>query len=168
MIDRDILLRALGVKAGRHAELARMLEDPAIVVDHNKVRVISRELGSLREIARIHGEIVAAKKAIADSNEMIGAGDPEMAELAKAEIKNVEPRLAELWGQAEGALADRDELGDRDVILEIRAGVGGDEAGIFAGDLFDMYSHYCGKHKLKVEVLDQSAAEQGGFKEIVA
>jgi peptide chain release factor 1 len=168
MIDRDILLRALGVKAARHAELARTLEDPAVVVDHNKVRVISREMGSLREFARIHGEIVAAKKAIADANEMIAAGDPEMAELARAEVKGVEPRLLELWGQAEAALADRDELGDRDVILEIRAGVGGDEAGIFAGDLFDMYSHYCANHKLTIEVLDQSPSEMGGFKEIVA
>jgi peptide chain release factor 1 len=162
MIDRDILLKALAVKAGRHAELGRQLEDPAVVVDHNKVRVLSREMGGLREFARVHGEIVAAKKGLEDAREM-AAGDPERAELAQAEIRELEPRLETLWGQAEQVLADVDELGDRGVILEIRAGVGGDEAGIFAGDLFDMYQHYCAKHRLKVEVLDQSPAEQGGF-----
>ena len=168
MIDREILLRALAVKANRHAELARTLEDPAVVVDHNKVRDISRELGGLREFARVHGEIVAAKSGIADAREMAAGGDPEMAELADAELKSLEPRLAELWGEAERILADKDELGDRGVILEIRGGVGGDEAAIFAGDLFEMYTHYCANHKLKVEVLDQSPSEMGGFKEIVA
>ncbi len=168
MIDRDILLSALAVKAGRHAELARQLEDPAVVVDHNKVRVISRELGGLRDFARVHGEIVAAKKGIADAKEMLAAGDPELAELANAEIRSLEPKLDAHWSEAESILADKDELGDRGVILEIRAGVGGDEAAIFAGDLFDMYQHYCGVHKLKVEVLDQSPSEMGGFKEIVA
>jgi len=168
MIDRDILLKALAVKADRHAELAKQLEDPAIVVDHNKVRVISREMGGLRDFARVHGEIVAAKKGVSDAKEMLAAGDRELAELANAEIKSLEPRLEELWGEAEILLADKDELGDRGVILEIRGGVGGDEAAIFAGDLFDMYSHYCANHKLKVEVLDQSPSEMGGFKEIVA
>jgi len=156
------------VKANRHAELARTLEDPAVVVDHNKVRVISREMGGLREFARVHGEIVAARKGIADAKEMLAAGDADMTELANAEIRSLEPRVEELWGEAEVMLADKDELGDRGVILEIRGGVGGDEAAIFAGDLFDMYTHYCANHKLKVEVLDQSASEMGGFKEIVA
>ena len=168
MIDRDILLKALAVKANRHAELARTLEDPAVVVDHNKVRVISREMGGLRDFARAHGEIVAARKGIADAKEMLAAGDADMTELANAEIRSLEPRLEELWGEAEVMLADKDELGDRGVILEIRGGVGGDEAAIFAGDLFDMYSQYCATHKLKVEVLDQSPSEMGGFKEIVA
>jgi len=168
MIDRDILLKALAVKANRHAELGRMLEDPAVVVDHNKVRVISREMGGLRDFAKIHGEIVDVRKGLADAREMLALGDPDMTELANAEIKTLEPRLEELWPQAEAILADKDELGDRGVILEIRGGVGGDEAAIFAGDLFDMYSHFCANHKLKVEVLDQSPSEMGGFKEIVA
>ena len=93
MIDRDILLRALGVKASRHAELARMLEDPAIVVDHNKVRVISREMGSLREFARIHGEIVAAKKAVADANEMISAGSRDHREAIRAMLEKRDPKF---------------------------------------------------------------------------
>jgi peptide chain release factor 1 len=168
MIDRDILLKALAVKANRHAELGRQLEDPAVVVDHNKVRVISREMGGLRDFAKIHGDIVDVRKGLADAREMLALGDPDMTELANAEIKALEPRLEELWPQAEAVLADKDELGDRGVILEIRGGVGGDEAAIFAGDLFDMYSHFCANHKLKVEVLDQSASEMGGFKEIVA
>jgi peptide chain release factor 1 len=168
MIDRDILFRALAVKAHRHAEVGRMLEDPAIVVDHNKVRNLSRELGTLREFARVHGELAAARKGIADAKEMAAGGDPEMAELAQSEITSLEPKLEELWTDAERVLADTDELGDRGVILEIRAGVGGDEAGIFAGDLFEMYTRYCATHKLKIEVLDQSAGDMGGFKEIVA
>ena len=108
MIDRDILLKALAVKADRHAELAKQLEDSAVVVDHNKVRVISREMGGLRDFARVHGEIVAAKKGVADAKEMLAAGDPDMTELANAEIKSLEPRLAELWSEAEVILADKD------------------------------------------------------------
>src|SRR5437868_714376 len=139
MIDRDILLNALGVKAARHAELARQLEDPAVVVDHNKVRVISREMGGLRDFARVHGEIVAARKGLADAQELAAGGDAEIAELARVEADDQRKRLDELWLQAETVLAEADELGDRDVILEIRAGVGGDEAALFAGDLFGMY-----------------------------
>ena len=70
MIDRDILLKALAVKASRHADLSRQLEDPAVVVDHNKVRVLSREMGGLREFARIHAELVAAKTGLEEANEM--------------------------------------------------------------------------------------------------
>src|SRR5262245_2522569 len=168
MIDRDILLRALAVKAGRHAEVARLLETPEVVMDHTKVRVLARELGQLREFARVHGEIVAARKQLEDAQAIAASETGELRDLALTEVKDAESRLPGLWEQAETVLAEDDALGDRDVILEIRAGVGGDEAGIFAGDLFDMYSHFCANHKLSVEVLDQSAGEMGGFKEIVA
>ncbi len=168
MIDRDILLRALAAKAARHAEVARLLESPEVVVDHNKVRVLAREMGQLREFARIHRELVAARKQLDDARALAASETGELKEMAEAEAKEAEERLPALWEQAETAHAEADALADRDVILEIRAGVGGDEAAIFAGDLFDMYGRFCARHELSVEVLDQSPGEHGGFKEIVA
>lgn len=167
MVDRELLLKALAAKARRHADVSKLLEDPAVAGDHNQVKVLGRELGTLAAFARAHDEIVAKTQALAEARELLD-GDPELAELAELEIAELEPALDTLWDEAEGLLADDDELADRDVMLEIRAGVGGDEAALFAGDLFEMYRHFCGAKGLKIEVLEESAGEVGGFKELVA
>jgi peptide chain release factor 1 len=92
-----------------------------------------------------------------------------MAELAQTELPGLTRELGELWPKAEDLLLeDDDTLGDHGVILEIRAGEGGDEAGIFAGDLFGMYQRFCTLHRLKFEVLDESPGAMGGYKEVVA
>ncbi len=166
MIDRDILLRVLAAKARRHDEVARLLEMPELTQDHVRVRTLSRELGQLREFARLHGEIVRVRREALGAREM--GADAEFADLAAAELKRLEAREAELWTEAEAALADEDELGNRDVILEIRAGVGGDEAALFAGDLVSMYGYFCGRHRLQIEVLGESPGEKGGYKEVIA
>ncbi len=164
----DTLFRALARKAERHAELTRQLEDPQIVVDHRRVAVISRELSQLKAFREIHGKIAAARTAIAESRELAASGDREMAELAESEIASHEAVLPALWTAAEDLLIDDDALADHDVILEIRAGVGGDEAGLFAGDLLSMYASFCAKKGLKVEVMDEYPGEMGGYKEVVA
>ena len=167
MLNRDVLLKALGAKARRHAEVTELLQKPEVVTDMDQLRTLSREHGQLEQFARIHRDLVAIRDELAGARELSAADDAEMAELAELEVAELEPRLEELWTKSEDLLADDDELSGRDVILEIRAGVGGDEAALFAGDLFTMYQYFCQKNRLKMEVLDQNEGEMGGFKEII-
>jgi len=169
MDTRELLLRALEAKSRRHAEVSRKLEDPDVVQDHRKVTTLSRELGRLNAVLRTRDGILAARRALADANELAQGDDAEMAELANAEIPETEARLEALWSEAEDLLLEEDDsLGDHDAIVEIRAGVGGDEAGLFAGDVFVMLQNFCGLHRLKIEVLDENPGEMGGYKEVVA
>jgi peptide chain release factor 1 len=94
--------------------------------------------------------------------------DPEMRELAEAEIKHVKERMAEIEGELQRRLLPRDPNDDRNIFLEIRAGTGGDESALFAGDLFRMYARYAERQRWQVEVMSQSTGEQGGYKEIIA
>ncbi len=166
MLNRDVLLRALGAKARRHAAVTELLQKPEIVTDMEKLRTFSREHGQLDAFARVHAEIIALREELAGAEELAAAEDAEMADLARDEIADLEPRLTALWTRAEDLLAEDDEMSGRDVIIEIRAGVGGAEAALFAGDLFTMYQYFCQKNRLKIEVMDQNAGEMGGFKEI--
>ncbi|MCE9634134.1 MAG: peptide chain release factor 1 [Planctomycetes bacterium] len=169
MEHRDVLLRALAAKARRHAEIQRQIENPVVSQDHRKVSQLAQELGRLTPAAHLHTKIVGLRKSIADARELAAGSDAEMAELAASEIPGLDAELEPLWPKAADLLLDEeDKLGDHSVILEIRAGEGGDEAGIFAGDIFGMYQHFCASHRLKLEVLDENAGVMGGYKEIVA
>ncbi|MCG3135401.1 MAG: Peptide chain release factor 1 [Planctomycetes bacterium] len=165
---RDALLRALARRTARHGEVLSKLSDPDVVQDHRKVTALSRELGQLRSFRDLHDAITADRKALADARELLASGDAEMKELAEAEIAEAEPRLESRWKQAEDLLVEDDVLGDHDVILEIRAGVGGDEAGLFAGDLLGLYQRFCALKGLKLEVMDENPGEMGGYKEVIA
>lgn len=170
MDDRDtLILRALGAKARRHAEVSRLLEDPAVASDHRRASSLAQELGRLTPALRLHDRIVAARKALDDARELAQGDDDELRDLAGVEAAELERTISAQRREAEDLLLEGDDgLGDHGVILEIRAGVGGDEAGLFAGDLFEMYRHLCARHRLRVEVLDESPGEMGGYKEIVA
>lgn len=168
MIDRDVLLRALSAKTARHDEVSRQLSQPEVAGDHNRVRVLARELGQLAPLAKVHRAILEQRATLEGTRELLEADDPEMRELAELEVEELEERLEANWDEAESLLAEDDELSERDVLMEIRAAVGGDEAALFAGELFDAYCHFCARHKLKVEVLDSSPGEVGGLKEVVA
>lgn len=170
--DREtLILRALAVQARRHGEVSGLLEDPEVLSDHRRTTALSRELGRLAPAVKLLGRIESARKALADARELAAAAgdDAEMRQLAEAEAEELEASLPALVREGEDLLlAGEDDLGDHGVILEIRAGVGGDEAGLFAGDLFEMYRYFCSSHRLKVEILDESAGEMGGWKEVVA
>ncbi len=168
MIDRDVLARALGAKAGRHAEVSRLLEQPEVVSNIARLTSLSRELGQLAAHARLFKSIDDAHSAIADAQEILESDDEEMRELAEMELSTNHEALLELWPKVEDLLAEDDEMGARDAILEIRAGVGGAEAALFAGELFNMYSQFCATHRLKIDVIDSNPGEMGGFKEITA
>jgi len=167
MLNRDVLLKAMGAKAHRHAQVTELLQQQEIVTNMEKLRTLSREHGQLDAFARVHGEIVGALEELEGARELAAGDDPEMAELAELEIAELEEKLEGLWTRSEELLADDDEMSARDVIVEIRGGVGGAEAALFAGDLFTMYQHFCQQHGLKIEVLGSNEGEMGGFKEIM-
>jgi peptide chain release factor 1 len=123
------------------------------------------------ELSPIVGEIVAYKKALKDrsgAEALLKSGDREMAEMAAAEIEELDERIDQLFSAIRILLLPRDEADDKSVILEIRGGTGGDEAALFAGDLFRMYERYAASHGWKVSIMEESPGEFGGFKEVVA
>jgi len=123
------------------------------------------------ELAPIVAPITAYKKArkdLEDARGLAASGDPEMREMAEAEIEELEERIEKLTGEIRILLLPKDEADEKSIILEIRGGTGGDEAALFAGDLFRMYERYAAHRGWKVSVMEESPGEVGGFKEIIA
>ena len=131
---------------------------------------LSKEFASLDPVVATIRELREAEAEVEDLKALISdaAGDPDMAALARDELGELEPKLVELEHKLKIQLLPRDEADDRSVIIEVRAGTGGDEAALFAADLFRMYSRYAELHKWSVEVIDASENDLGGYKEITA
>ncbi|HUH77464.1 MAG TPA: peptide chain release factor 1 [Devosia sp.] len=122
------------------------------------------------ELAPIVGEIRAYNKALSDraeAQDLLGAGDKDLAEMAEAEIEELDEKIEQLFQRIRILLLPKDEADEKSIILEIRGGTGGDEAALFAGDLFRMYERYAAVHGWKVNVMEESPGEMGGFKEII-
>ncbi len=160
------LRRKLEALAERRDELERLLSDPGVVADNARFRALSREFAQLEPVATALADEARAKADLAAAEAM--RGDPELGELAEEEIAAAQARLAELEGQLALLLVPRDPRDDGNLFLEVRAGTGGDEAAIFAGDLFRMYARYAERQGWKVEIESDSPGEHGGHKEIVA
>jgi peptide chain release factor 1 len=160
------LRRKLEALAERFEEVGRLLAEPSIQSDNNKFRALSKEYAQLEPVAQALAEFERAKKDLAGAEAM--RSDPEMRELADEEIASVQSRLATLDEQLALLLIPKDPRDEANLFLEVRAGTGGDEAAIFAGDLFRMYARYAERQRWNVEVISSSAGEHGGFKEIVA
>ena len=123
------------------------------------------------ELSPIVGEITAYKKALRDRSEaedLLNSGDKDMAEMARAEIEELDERIETLFQSIRILLLPKDEADEKSIILEIRGGTGGDEAALFAGDLFRMYERYAASHGWKVSIMEESPGEVGGYKEIIA
>ena len=166
MIERQRIDRLIE----RLAALEAMLGDPATLSNPVQFRKIVREhagLKRLAEVARVYTRLLDER---GQNRQMIDdpASDEGLRELAREELEQIEARLPDAEQEALAALLPPDPVDDRNAIIEIRAGTGGDEAGLFAGDLFRMYSRYCDQRGWKVAILDANAAEIGGYKEIVA
>ena len=125
----------------------------------------SRRLAELDTILETAQEIDNIKQKIQEAEEL--QNDPELGELAKADLEELNQKLPELEAKLEGLLIPRDPLDDKPVIIEIRAGAGGDEASLFAGELYRMYCHYAEGHNLKPELISQNENEAGGMKEVI-
>src|SRR6185369_7592356 len=160
------LRRKLEALAERHEEVGRLLAEPSIQADNNKFRALSKEYAQLEPVAQSLSEFEQANRALANAEAM--RADPEMRELADEEIAEVQARLAVLDEQMALLLIPKDPRDEANLFLEVRAGPGGDEAAIFAGDLFRMYARYAERQRWNVEVISAHPGEHGGYKEVIA
>ncbi|WP_386338711.1 peptide chain release factor 1 [Xanthomonas citri pv. citri] len=160
------LRRKLQALAERREELQHLLSDPDVVGNNDTFRKLSRELSQLEPVAVALEEEARAKADLATAEAL--RNDPEMRELAEEEIAAAQARLEQLDAQLASLLVPRDPRDDGNLFLEVRAGTGGDEAAIFAGDLFRMYARYAERQGWKVEIESDSPGEHGGYKEVVA
>lgn len=160
------LRRKLEALAERREELERLLADPDVVGDNERFRNFSREFAQLQPIATALADEARALADLAAAEAM--RADPDLRELADEEIAAAQERLQQLDDDLALLLVPRDPRDDGNLFLEVRAGTGGDEAAIFAGDLFRMYARYAERQGWKVEIESDSPGEHGGYKEIVA
>jgi len=160
------LLRKLEALSERREEVARLLSEPDALADQKRYRELSREFAQLEPIAIA---LANYDKAHADLTSALAMrDDAELRELADAEMPTIQARLAEIEESLGLLLIPVDPRDDANLFLEVRAGTGGDEAAIFAGDLFRMYARYAERHRWKVEIESSSPGDHGGFKEIIA
>ena len=161
------MIEALRRVEERFAEIEALLAEPSVASDPRKVRDLSKERARLQETVARSAEYRGVGKTIADDEEAIASGDPDLAELANAELPALRERETALAAQLKKLLLPRDPDDDKNVIVEIRAGTGGDEAALFAGDLYRMYSKYADARRWKNELMSESEAAMGGYKEVI-
>src|SRR6188768_2236228 len=140
----------------RYNELAGLLADPAVQSDAAKYRENAKALAELGPLVEKYREFLPVDQQLKDAQEMVRGGDVEMAALAKEELKDLEPRHEALLAEIKVLLLPKDPNDEKNVLLEIRAGTGGDEAALFAGELYRMYSRYCERQSWKLEVMSLS------------
>lgn len=150
----------------RLIEVNQLLSTEEATRDMDVYRKLNRERAELEPVVELFHAYQACEGDIAAAREM--TDDPEMREFAEAEIKEGETRLAKLDNELQTQLLPKDPNDERSVFLEVRAGTGGDEAALFAGDLFRMYSRFAERRRWQVEVISESPGEMGGYKEIIA
>jgi peptide chain release factor 1 len=152
--------------SARLAEVNRLLSSEEATADMEAYRRLSREHAEIGPVVELYDAYRKSAEELGAAQEMIS--DLEMRELAEAEIKHTRERMAAIEGELQRRLLPRDPNDERNIFLEIRAGTGGDESALFAGDLFRMYARYAERQRWQVEVMSHSPGEQGGYKEIIA
>lgn len=152
----------------RFVKLERLLSDPAVIGDQVKYQKYLKEHGEINKIVLTFRDQKAVLRQISEANELLKDNDPEMQQMAKDELETLEERLDVLTDELKVLLMPKDPRDEKNVILEIRAGTGGEEAGLFAADLFRMYSRYAESKQWLVEIVESSESSAGGFKEVVA
>ena len=162
------LLDKIAVFEEHARQLEEQLADPNLARDRKAYAEVARELAGLRAIVEAGASYRSTLSEIADAESMLKDPDPEMAQMARAELESLGQRQAELESQMRLLLVPRDPNDEKNAILEIRAGTGGDEAALFAGDLFRMYARYAERCGWKVEPLSVSESDGGGVKEMIA
>lgn len=150
----------------RFAELSEAIEDPSLFTDSKRAGEVMREHRRVKESLDLWDELTRLREQLADNEEVARGEDEELAELAREEIPELETRIPELEEKLQYALLPSDPDEDRDAIVEIRAGAGGDEASLFAADLLRMYQRHAENRGWKTEHLGSSPSEVGGFKEV--
>jgi len=162
------MLERLEAIEEKYEELTRQLSDHELLADQSKYTKVTRQHRELEEIVTKYREMKALDRGIRETREMLaGDEDAEMVSLAQSELVELEQRVATLEGELKLLLLPKDPNDEKNVILEIRAGTGGDEASLFAGDIMRMYSRYAERQGWRVQVLDASESGIGGIKEAI-
>jgi peptide chain release factor 1 len=162
------MLHKLAEVEARYEELNRLLADPVVLTDQNRLRDVAKEHREVEDLVEIYRSYRHLETQIQDNKELISDGeDPELSELAKEELPELEAELRNLTDKINLLLMPKDPNDDKNVLLEIRAGTGGDEAALFAGDLFRMYSRFAERSGWRVEVMSMNEGTQGGVKEVI-
>ncbi len=152
----------------RQEKIGSMLSDPEVIADQDKFRDLSREYSRLEPVAKLFTSYQKAEAELGAAREMLDDSDAEIRKLGEEEAVAVEAQLVELELEVKKHLIPQDPHDDSNIFLEIRAGTGGDEAALFAGDLFRMYMRYAEQQNWKTEVLSQHEGEHGGYKEVIS
>src|SRR5436189_148517 len=151
----------------RAEEVARELADPATARNPARLRHLRRESARLEAIRQLHTRLERLQGEMAQAREVLQEKDPDLSQLARVDVERLKPEIDTAERRLAELLAPADPLDDRDAIVEIRAGTGGDEAALFAADLFRMYTRFCERRGWRVEVLSLSEGSLGGLKEAV-
>ncbi|MGB0664509.1 MAG: peptide chain release factor 1 [Pontibacterium sp.] len=154
--------------ADRYEELAALLSSPEVIGDQKQFREYSKEYSELEPVVKAFGEYQQAVENQQEAELMLKDSDPDIREMAKEELSEAKDEQERLAGELQILLLPKDPNDERNVFVEVRAGTGGDEAAIFAGDLFRMYSRYAESRRWRVELVSANEGEHGGFKEIIA
>jgi peptide chain release factor 1 len=153
--------------ASRYEEIGLLLSDPEVFSDQNRFRDLSREYAQLEPLVQSWRQWQDTTAAIGEARSMLQENDPDLREMAAEELEKGEQDIQRLERDIQLLLLPRDPNDDNSIFLEVRAGTGGDEAAIFAGDLFRMYQKYAESRGWPIEILSQNLGEHGGFKEII-
>ena len=152
---------------GKYDELAQKVSDPDVIANQPVWQKYVKEMGEMEPIVKKYGEYKKAKQGIAEAKEMLDDGDEEMRELAKMELAELEDSIGEMEEELKVLLLPKDPNDEKNVILEIRAGTGGDEAALFGADLLRMYTRYAERKRWKTELIELNDTSIGGVKEAV-
>lgn len=163
----DFLERIAEAEA-RNRDLEIQLSDPEVGKEQGAIEKLGRRLGALRPLLEVGAKYKTAMSELEDSKAMLEDDDPEMAEMARGEIGPLEEKIAELETELRILMTPKDPNDEKDAIFEIRAGTGGDEAALFAGDLFRMYTRYAESLGWKIGMMSLSESDGGGVKEVIA
>ncbi|NMH67014.1 peptide chain release factor 1 [Shewanella salipaludis] len=164
---KQSVIRKLEGLLERNEEVLALLSDASVIADQDKFRGLSREYAQLEDVVAGFKAYQQAQADLDAAKEMLEEDDAEMREMAQEEMKQAKLRLEELEDQLQILLLPKDPNDDSNAFVEIRAGAGGDEAAIFAGDLFRMYSRYAEANRWQLEVMSANEGEHGGFKEVI-
>lgn len=151
----------------RYAEVGALLSDAETISNQTRFRDLSKEYAELEDVVKAYERYRKVRNDIDEARALLKDGDPDMREMAQEELKTAEELIEPLERELQTLLLPRDPNDTKNVFLEVRAGTGGDEAAIFSGDLFRMYSRYAETRGWKVEVISENEGEHGGYKEII-
>jgi len=163
----DLLEKLAGIEK-RYDELNSLMADPAVIADYNRLRETGQERNNLEPIVHVYHDYREALRHLGEAKSLAaGENGADLKAMAEEEVTQLQEQIARMESNIKVLLVPKDLRDDRNVIVEIRAGTGGDEAGIFAADLFRMYSRYAENHNWKSELLSSNETGVGGFKEVI-